>query len=357
MNQDNSKILIVDDELLNRELLEDYTTILGYEAESAAGGREALEKVIADSYDLVLLDIMMPGLDGIETAKKIREIYTAADLPIIMVTALSGREDRLRAVEAGANDFIVKPVDRVELKIRTASQLRMKKMQDKVKQYQLHLEELVQERTKDLMLTLDEMRQAKQKTHQAYMDTIHRLGVAAGYKDNDTADHIYRVSGYCVIVAEAVGISEEDVEILRLASPMHDVGKLGIPDSILLKPGKLTPGEWEVMKRHTLIGKKILQDSESNLLSAGAVIAASHHEKWDGTGYPHRLEGENIPILGRICAIADVFDALTTVRPYKEAYNPDKALRLIEAARGKHFDPRIVDAFVERFDRILDVMK
>ncbi|WP_028581667.1 HD domain-containing phosphohydrolase [Desulfogranum japonicum] len=357
MQHDEINILIVDDEPLNRELLRDYLQLLGYGSESVSNGLEALEKLDHNSYDLVFLDIMMPVLDGIETARKIREKHTPTDLPIIMVTALSGREERLQAVEAGANDFIVKPVDKVELTVRTASQLQMKKMQDKVKQYQLHLEELVQERTKSLQKTLEEMRLVRQQTYQAYVDTIQRLGIAAEYKDKNTADHIYRVSEYSKIIAQAIDMPEEDVEILRLASPMHDVGKLGIPDAILMKPGKLTAEEWNIMKQHTLIGKKILEGSKSQLLSAGAVIAASHHEKWDGSGYPLGLEQEDIPIFGRVCAIADVFDALTTVRPYKQAYSPDKAFRLIQNAKGSHFDPKIVNAFVHNFDKILAVMQ
>ncbi|SDP80416.1 HD domain-containing phosphohydrolase [Desulforhopalus singaporensis] len=355
MKESKAKVLIVDDELLNRELLEDYVELLGYEGESVAGGEQALQKIRTQKYDMVLLDVMMPGFNGIETTRKIREDYNPVDLPIIMVTALSGRDDRLKAVEAGANDFIVKPVDKTELNVRISSQLKIKNLHDELIRHQHHLEELVQERTVNLKLALSEAERARHKTQRAHLDTIHRLGVAAEYKDKCTADHINRVSYFCRIVAESIGLPETEIEVITAASPMHDVGKIGIPDSILLKQGPLTNEEWEIMKKHTLIGEQILKHSDSPLLVAGAVIAATHHEKWDGSGYPYGLENEDIPILGRICAIADVFDALTDSRPYKDAFCANKALEIIKEGRGSHFDPRLVDAFVRNFDKIMAV--
>jgi len=350
------RILVVDDEMQTRELFASMLDSFGYSAEVARDGIEALAKLSLD-IDLVLLDAIMPVLDGFEVVRRIREGTIYNDIPIVMVTGLASKEDRLRAAEVGANDFIVKPVDMTELRIRTASLLKMKEAQDAIKRHKAELEERVERKTAALRLALDEMAEAKRAIHQAYMDTIHRLALVAEFKDMDTAAHVQRMSGYCAILARALDLPSRQVDTILKASTMHDVGKIGIPDAILLKPGKLTDKEWEIMKQHTVIGARILSGSSSELLQMGEVIALSHHEKWDGSGYPNGLAGENIPLVGRICAVADVFDALTSVRPYKKAFSNEESLKIMREARGLHFDPHIFDLFIENFDRVLTIQK
>ena len=350
------RILIVDDELINRKVLEGLLKSYGLQCISADSGPAALA-LLDDSIDLVLLDIMMPGMDGFMVAKAIRDMPRFADLPIVMVTALSAKEDRLRAVEAGANDFVAKPIDSTELSVRMKSLLSMKGYHDEVKGYQLHLEQMVAEKTKALRGALTELEHARLATVRAHMETIHKLSAAAEYKDEDTASHIMRMSRYCAVIAEQAGLDEETVDLILNSSPMHDIGKMGIPDAILLKPGKLDDQEWEIMRRHTLMGANILGDSSSKYLETGAVIALSHHEKWDGSGYPQALAGEYIPLFGRICAVADVFDALTTKRPYKEALSNAEAIEIMTRGRGAHFDPTLFDLFLSALPTIETIQK
>ena len=348
------RILVVDDNEMNRDLMEALLEDIGHNAELAESGVEALAKLKL-GFDLVFLDVMMPDMDGFEVARHIRENPDTKDLPIIMVTALSDREDRLRAVEAGANDFIAKPVDKVELKVRMDSLLNMKEAQDDLKGYMEKLEETVVDRMRDLREAFTKISDAQKQTNRAYLDTIERLSIAAEYKDEDTAIHIHRMSNYCAVLAKGMGLPPADVQAILQASPMHDLGKIGIPDAILLKPGKLAGEEFDVIKTHTEIGARILTGSDSELLNAAALIATSHHEKWDGTGYPKGVAGKDIPLWGRICALADVFDALTSKRPYKEAFPNEKAYAILKEGRGRHFDPRVVDVFFEHLEEILAI--
>ncbi len=350
------RILIVDDEELNRDLLQAMIESLGYEVETASDGVEALAKMRID-IDLVLMDVMMPDMDGFETTRRIRKDYNENQLPIVMVTALKEKEDHLRAVKAGANDFISKPVDKIELEVRTASLLKMKEAQDAIIHYQAELETKVEKRTEQLRHALNESVEAQRETKKANIETIHRLVVAAEYKDEDTANHIMRMSSYCEILAKSLHIPPGDIELVHLASPLHDVGKIGTPDNILFKPGKHTAEEFEIMKQHTVFGGRILNNSTSKLLQAGEVIALSHHEKWDGSGYPKGLAGKDIPLWGRICAVADVFDALSSKRPYKEAFSKEKTLEIMKESRGKHFEPKLMDLFLENIDKVLVVQK
>lgn len=347
-------VLVVDDEPASREVMRDMLESLGYLVVAAQDGLEALAKLAA-GVDLVLLDVNMPRMDGFEVVKHIRKKYSAAELPVIMVTGVSGRDERLRAVQTGANDFIEKPVDMTELRVRVSAQLRLKEAQDALRRYQTELENLVEERTAALRLALDELAEANRSTHRAYLDTIFRLALAAEYKDRETAGHIRRVGRYCGLIGRALGLPLREAEVLEVAGPMHDVGKLGVPDHILLKPGKLDAGEWEAMKQHTLIGARLLEGSPSEYLQAGAIIALSHHERWDGSGYPRGLVGEEIPLPGRICAVADVFDALTTDRPYRKAMSNEEALEVMRSGRGGHFDPEILDLFFENLDEVLAI--
>jgi putative two-component system response regulator len=346
----------VDDEEANRELLEDLLDTLGHQHVTAENGTDALLKLTPQT-DLVLLDVMMPGMNGFEVAERIRQDPPYADLPIIMVTALSSKEDRLRAVRAGANDFIGKPVERTELEVRTASLLELKRSKDALKRNQIELEQIVEERTTQLRESLQYLAESQRSTYTAYLDTIRRLALASEYKDACTGMHLTRVAHYCALLGRALQLPDQLVEVLFHASMMHDVGKLAIPDAIILKPGSLTPEERRIMQDHTTIGARILAGSESELLRAGHLIACSHHEKWDGTGYPHGLKGGDIPIFGRICAVADVFDALTTHRSYKRAFSIGEACDVLRTGRGTHFDPNLVDHFLAHIDGVCAVYR
>jgi len=351
-----NRILVVDDQAANRQIMVDMLSALDYEVESVEDGEGALALLKLD-FDLVMSDVQMPGMDGFELVRKIRETSSSLDLPIIMVTGLASIEDRLRAVEAGANDFIAKPVDMTELKVRTSSQLQIKIQNDEIRRRESELEALVEKRTIRLRETLDEMADARRTTYKAYLDTIHRLAVAAECRDSGTGAHINRVSHYCALLAEKRNLEPHDVEVIKYASPMHDVGKLGTPDGILLKPGSLEPLEWEIMKEHTTFGARILSGSDSELLKAGEVIAHTHHEKYDGSGYPQGLAGESIPIMGRICAVADVFDAITTKRPYKEALSNETACDIIREKIGGHLDPVLVDIYFDNLDEMVAIQQ
>lgn len=348
--QKNPLILIVDDIPQNIELLEAYLVPYGYEIVTAANGAEALEKLASHPIDLILLDVMMPVMDGFEVARRVRQNDTMRLLPIILVTALRETEDRVKGIEAGCDDFISKPVDKSELVARVRSLLKVKAYNDLLANYKKELEIEVGKRT-------EELKHAMETITAASLETIHRLSTAAEYKDEDTGLHIKRMSLYSAAVAKRMGLDEHTVQTILYAAPMHDIGKIGIPDNILLKPGKHDAAEWEIMKQHTLIGAEILKDSDAEFIKMGEVIARSHHEKWDGSGYPDGLKGTEIPIAGRITAIADVFDALVSKRPYKEAFSLEKSLEIIKDGRGTHFDPEVLDAFFAIEDEILAIKK
>jgi putative two-component system response regulator len=348
------RILVVDDVEQNLALLGGLVRTLGYEVETARDGLEALAKLVL-GFDLVLLDVMMPGLDGYEVARRVRADPRTQDLPIILVTVLDSREDRVKAIQAGASDFIAKPVDKTELTVRISSQLRLKEAQDALKRNQAELEERVARRTEELRRTVEETADANRRTYAAHIDTIRRLVLAAELKDLETVRHIMRISRYSTVVGKALHLSPGEIEVLGHAVTMHDVGKIGIPDAILFKRGALDEEEKKIMESHTLIGSRILEDSPSELMQLGHVVALTHHERWDGTGYPRRLRGEQIPIAGRICAVVDVFDAMTTDRPYRPAFQPEAALRVMREGRGSHFDPRLLDLFLSRQDEVLEV--
>jgi len=340
-----ARVLAVDDHAETRQALERALTSLGYEVEVACDGIEALAKLPL-GVDLVLLDMQMPGLDGFEVARRIRAEPVDGDVPIIMVTGFDSRGDRLRAVEAGVNDFISKPFELTELKVRSASLLRLKEATDAVKRQRAELEQTVAKRTADLRAALEGMASAQRSTYAAHLDTIRRLVIAAEYKDRDTAAHIERIGLYSELIARNLNLPPGEVEIIRHASPMHDVGKIGIPDEVLLSSRKLAAEQWETMKKHTTIGARILHGSPSPLLQAGEVIALSHHERWDGSGYPGGLREQDIPLAGRICAVADVFDALTSSRHYRDALPLQTVWEMLQAEKGRHFDPAVLDLFV-----------
>jgi putative two-component system response regulator len=343
-------ILVVDDQPQNIELLEAHLVPQGYEIVMATSGKEALAKLSSNKIDLALLDVMMPGMDGFELIRRIRQDNENRHLPIILVTALRETEDRVKGIEAGCDDFLSKPVDRMELLARIKSLLKVKAYNDLMCNYRKELEAAVTKRTAELNHAIERIKAAS-------LDTIYRLSVASEYKDEDTGAHIRRMSLYSAAVARRMGLDENNIETILYAAPMHDLGKIGIPDRILLKPGKLDPAEWEVMKQHTVIGASILTGSDAEFIVLGETIAKCHHEKWDGSGYPNGLTGAAIPIAARIAAIADVFDALTSKRPYKEAFSVDKSLAIIREGGGSHFDPDVVDAFFAVQDEILAIKK
>ena len=506
VNFEKPLILTVDDEEMNLELLEILMIPLGYQVEKAKNGKEALEKIAERSPDIILLDVMMPGMDGFEVCRILKEDEKTRDIPVVMVTALNQIENKVTGIETGADDYLIKPFHRNELIARVKSLLKVKTLNDKVKKYQYTirslfelttlsedfrdrggifnelakrtaeltgmekvvialvennllqvkasyhlnddkelytflsqngpirkvietgkqlvavndsqiakqfnlnlsyvciplksiskdvigalcafgingdmsegtvrvlsivaqriaseiqikdrsrvLEDTVDKRTKALRESLEKLEEAHSEISHAYEEIVYRLSVAAEYKDEDTAAHIHRISYYSEALARKLGLPEEEVKLIKLASPMHDIGKIGIPDSILLKPGQLTPDEFEIMKQHTIMGARILAGSSSPLLSMAEEIAISHHEKYDGSGYPYGVMGENIPLVGRIVAIADVFDALLTPRVYKPAFDLDNTLTIMKEGKGKHFDPNLVDAFFDILDEILTI--
>ncbi len=347
-NEYKPTVLVVDDDSRNLRLMEALLLPMGYRVLLAADGLEALNKVKEQRPDIVLLDVMMPRMDGFETARKLREDPDTSIIPIVMVTALKEVEDRVKALESGADDFLSKPVDKTELRARVRSLLKVKAYNDYMRNYQKKLEAEVARRTEQLRWAFDAVKRAS-------LETIYVLSRAAEFRDEDTGTHIQRMSLYSAAVARKLGLNETTVENILYASPMHDIGKIGTPDYILLKPGKLDPDEWEIMKEHTVIGARILEGCDAQYMRLARVIAVTHHEKWDGSGYPKGLKGSDIPLVGQITAIADVFDALTSKRPYKEPFSVEKSFGIIREGRGNHFKPAVVDAFFDIEDEILEI--
>jgi len=330
------KILIVDDTPVNiRVLVEALKN--DYKLSIATNGKVALNYAMADQPpDLVLLDIMMPELDGYEVCKRLKDQEKTKDIPIIFITAMSEERNETQGLELGAVDYIVKPINSKIVQARVRTHLELKKHRD-------HLSELVQEKTAELL--------------EAKLDLINRLARAAEYRDNETGMHVIRMSHYTSILAKAVGLNDVECDKIFHAASMHDVGKIGIPDKILLKPARLTEGEFAHMKSHTIIGGRLLEGGNSDLLRMAHDIAMTHHEKWNGKGYPKGLSGENIPIEGRISAVCDVFDALTSERPYKKEWPVQDALDELIAQKNEHFDSQLVDLFIDNLDDILVVKK
>ncbi|RJG47622.1 response regulator [Motilimonas pumila] len=321
---DKSTILVVDDTAQNIDVL---SGILKkkYKVKAALSGEKALKIAQTSPPDMILLDIMMPNMDGYEVCRKLKQDPLTASIPVIFVTAKNETDDESKGLALGAVDFMSKPVRPAIVEARVATHLAL---YDQNK----HLENTVKRRTEEL--------------EQTQFEIIKRLGRAAEYKDNETGLHVIRMSHYAKLIAEQLALDPTWVDLVFKASPMHDIGKIGIPDSILQKPGKLTEEEWHTMRKHTHFGATILGEHSSALMRLASEIALSHHEKWDGSGYPYGLAGTDIPLSGRVVAVADVFDALTSVRPYKEAWPMERAIAFINENSGSHFDPEIVTAFI-----------
>ena len=326
-------VMVVDDISTNIDVL---AGTLGndYEIMVATDGPSALEAIAADTPDIILLDIMMPEMNGYEVCRRLKSNITTRSIPVIFVTAMGEIEDEEKGFEVGAVDYITKPISPPIVRARVGTHLALYD-QNRV------LDKKVKERTTELKSTR--------------LEIIRRLGRAAEFKDNETGLHVVRMSYYSKLIALSAGLSQEHADILFNAAPMHDIGKIGIPDKVLRKPGKLDDEEWELMQQHTSIGGEIIGEQSSELLQMARTIALTHHEKWNGKGYHQGLSREDIPLESRIVAIADVFDALTSERPYKEAWPVDKTVDLIKKESGEHFDPMLVDAFVNCLSEILDV--
>jgi putative two-component system response regulator len=344
--------MVVDDDAKVLSLHAKLLQSMGCEVEVAADGIEALAK-LALGVDLVLLDGEMPNMDGFEVARRIRSSPEYGALPIVMVTGLDGPGLHRRALEVGINDFVAKPVHVDELALRLRWLLELKRTQDRLKDQNAELTRSVEERTQALRESLERRADAERLVYDAHLDTIRRLAVAAELKDANTAGHIERVGMYSGILAREIDFSPGAVETIRHAAPMHDVGKLGIPDHILLKPGGLDESEWVVMRSHAPLGAKLLAGSTSAVIQMGETIARSHHERWDGHGYPDGLRGEDIPLEARICAVVDYFDAVTMARPYRAALPVEYAVDTIRNDGGTRFDPRVRDAFLVCLPKIL----
>ena len=337
-----SRLLVVDDEPVNVKLLERMLKADGYgEIVSTLDPREVEGIYRERRPDLILLDLNMPYLDGFAVMARLREIGGGRLPPILVLTAQQMPEYRRRALEEGARDYVTKPFDRVELLMRVRNLLEISLSQRALERENELLEGRVRERTREL--------------HDTRLQVIRRLGRAAEYRDNETGLHIVRMSRIATVLGEALGMDEAQRDLLLNASPMHDIGKIAIPDHILKKPGPLTDDEYALMKSHTLAGAELLDGDDSALMSMAREIALTHHERWDGRGYPHGLSGEAIPLSGRICAVADVFDALTSTRPYKEAWPAERAVAVIEEEAGAQFDPGVVEVFSERLPEILEL--
>lgn len=340
MNVENMRIISIDDNKTNLLIIESYAKILNLNIESFLNPKEALEASFQKDYDLVIVDYMMPEINGLEFIQAFRKKneYT----PIIMLTAVGDDMNlQIKALEYGANDFLSKPINAPAFKARIINMLKLRKSQL-----------LLQDKA---LLLQNEVEAATFRLKESEYETLQMLGKSAEYKDPETNAHTQRVAHYCKLLASAYGLDESLQDIIFYASPFHDLGKIGISDNILLKPGKLDDDEFSIMKNHAKIGYEILKGSKSKYLKAGGVIAYNHHEKYDGTGYPNGLKGENIPILGRITAVADVFDALTSSRPYKKAWSLEDAFDFLIREKSLHFDPNLVDLFIENKNEVINI--
>lgn len=342
---ENVPILVVDDESAITKMITHTLNRSGYACMSAGNASEALDLLTENPFDVVITDVRMPGMSGVDLLKTIKAKYNT---DVMVMTGFTEEYDYESVIMAGASDFIHKPVSFRELIIRLKRVLRLRYLMIEREQINRKLEENVEQ----LVKYSSQLKSAHQDLQYAYLDTINRLVAATEYKDEETGDHIVRISRYCTLIAEKLGLPHETVELIQFASPMHDIGKIGIPDHILLKPDRLTKEEFDIVKTHTTIGASILENAKADVLKLSHEIALNHHEKYNGNGYPGGLSGEDIPISARIVAIADTFDALTSTRPYKDPYPFDVAVDIILSEKGQHFDPDIVDVFIGSIEEI-----
>ncbi len=331
----NARILVIDDQVHNLNLARQVLLFAGYsDVRILQDPREAAEAIVCDGPDLVLLDLHMPYIDGYEILSKVHKHMTPESfVPILVCTSDTSLEARQRALKLGANDFITKPYEQTEMLLRVRNFLRMRYMHLSIQDENVALEGRVRMRTEELV--------------EARTEALECLARALEYRDDQTGGHTRRVGKMSGRIAEALGLAESEIEMIRTTAPLHDLGKIGVSDSLLLKPGRYSPEEIEEMRRHTLVGETIIGDCNSPILKAVRELALHHHERWDGTGYPHGLAGLQIPIGCRIVALADLYDALTNDRPYKPAWPREEAIEEVRKLRGTHFDPSVVDAFLQ----------
>ncbi|MBH0191497.1 MAG: response regulator [Nitrospira sp.] len=350
---DNRNILIVDDEEPIRRVIGYLLSPHGYPVDFAADAREARKKLDTHPFALMLCDVNMPGESGMDLVRNI--LSERPETAAIMVTGLDSSVLANAAIEVGAFGYIVKPFESSEVLINVANALRRRKLELENRFHRENLEDIVRTRTVALQQALDWLERSEKELRLSREETIQRLAIAAEFRDSSTARHIHRMSHYCELLARRCGLSSDRCDLIRTASPMHDIGKIGTPDHVLLKPGKFTQEEFGVIAQHAEIGYRILSGSDAELLKVAAVIAYTHHERFDGTGYPRGLKGEAIPIEGRIASIADAFDALTTQRVYKPAFEIGHTIDLMLKHRGEHFDPELLDIFFSSTDELVRI--
>jgi two-component system response regulator RpfG len=336
-------VIVIDDQSVSRVILSELVRSISDDitAEVFADPVTALTWLRTHPVDLVLTDFKMPHMDGVEFTRWMRQIPACIDVPLVMITCVMNRMVRYRALEAGATDFLTKPIDHVECRARCQNLLKLR-----------HQQVVIRDRAQSLE---DEVRQATRAVELREKETLFRLARAGEYRDEDTGNHVLRVARFARLIADSLFLDPVFADVLEQAAPMHDIGKIGIPDHILLKPGRLNPDEWEIMKTHSRIGYEILHDSPSKYLRMGATIAHAHHERFDGSGYPQGLAGEEIPIEARITAVADVFDALCSARPYKKPWSNEHAFNYVLDGRGSQFDHDCVDAFLDNRGQVAEI--
>ncbi len=341
----DAKILLVDDEIGNLNVLKRMLNKVGYKnILTAQGGQEGVDIYSKELPDLMVLDLKMPGLNGFEVMSYLKSKSLGDDYhPILALTAQQDEETRHAALTSGAKDFIAKPFDLPEILARINNMLEVRMLHNEILEQNKSLEERVLKRAKEL-----------EKTRQEVLD---RLGRASEYRDNETGMHVVRMGLYAETLSRQIKLPDAQCNLILQASPLHDVGKIGVPDHILLKPGKLDEAEWEIMKSHCKIGAEILSNSHSKLLQTAEVIALNHHEQWSGGGYPNGISGEDIPLEARIVAVCDVFDALTSERPHKKPWSPEKAMEEIESKSGELFDPELVQALIRCLPHMEEISK